>query len=237
MRIFLIRHGQSLGNVDDTVYSKMQDFAVPLTPQGWAEAESAGKFLKKYYDDRPELKNNKLRVFYSPYCRTTETKDGVLKGLGSERIESVREEFLLREQEFGVFSDIPNEKIQKKKFPAEFKKYAACQKSSGKFYARPPLGESRADVALRVRVFKETLMRDVSNGQEDFLLVSHGVTNRAFEMDFLHKGVEWFEKEPNPGNCDIILIEGDRKNGYTATKIYQGMMPQSTPRVKKHFSK
>ena len=93
------------------------------------------------------------------------------------------------------------------------------------------MGESRMDVAIRTRLFKETMMRDVERGQEDVVVISHGVTNRALQMDFLHLGVEWFDKEPNPGNCDITLIEDDRDKGYTATKIYEGKTrPASLPK-------
>jgi len=222
MRIFLIRHGESLGNVDKTAYARLQDHNVPLTQWGYEQATEAGNAIKEYYDSKPELKDNKIRIWYSPFLRTTQTKGGLLQGLGSERVESVREDYLLREQDFGLFSDTPDREEQQKKFPDEYAKFSACMSKAGKFYARPPMGESRADVAQRTRVFKDTVMRDVKGGQEDMVIVAHGVTNRAFEMDFLHKGVQWFEDSPNPGNCDITLIEGDRDKGYTATCIYKG---------------
>ena len=112
--------------------------------------------------------------------------------------------------------------VQKELFPHEYELYQTVRQKQGKFYAVPPQGESRMNVALRTRQFKETMMRDFKGGQEDVVVIAHGVTNRALEMDFMHKGVEWFEKEPNPGNCDITLIEGDHTKGYTATKIYEG---------------
>lgn len=234
-RIFLIRHGESLGNVDPTVYAKLHDFRVPLTPRGREQAEQAGTFLRTYFNERADIKNNLLRIFYSPFKRTVETKDHFIKTFGLEHIETAREDYLLREQDFGLFSDIPDEKTQKKKFPEEFKKYAATRKHSGKFYARPPMGESRADVAHRVRTFRETIMRDLDNGREDILIVAHGVTNRAFLMNFLHLDVEWFEKEPNPNNCEITMIEGNRKDGYKATRIYEGNppLPENPPPAKK----
>lgn len=222
MRIFLVRHGESLGNVDQRAYAERMDHNVPLTEFGYEQAVDAGKAIKKYYDSHPELAGKKARIWHSPFKRTVQTKDGLIKGLAAERVESVREDFLLREQDFGLFSDIFDRKEQEEKFPEESAKYNRCRELNGKFYARPPMGESRADVAQRTRLFKGTLMRDVEHGTQDVIIVAHGVTNRAFEMDFLHKDVEWFEKSPNPGNCDITLIEGDREKGYTATCIYKG---------------
>ena len=224
MRIFLIRHGESVGNINDKAYGEMQDHNVPLTEWGFEQSVAAGKFLKEFYENRDDIADKKLRIWYSPFIRAVQTKDGFIKGFGKKRTDGVFEDFLLGEQDFGIFSDIPDEKEQERLFPAEFKKVAACREKMGKFYARPPMGESRADVAQRVRLFVETLMRDANRGRQDFAIIAHGVTNRAFEMTFMHKGVAWFEKEPNPGNCDIVLIEGDRHSGYSARVVYKGKL-------------
>ncbi len=225
MRIFLIRHGQSLGNVNDNIYADVQDHNVPLTDIGREQSRAAGKFLKEYFASRKDLKNKKkhVRVWYSPFKRAVETKDELLNVFGSEHIEAVRENHILREQNFGIFSDIPNEEDQKKKFPEEFKKYQRCRDTNGKFYAVPPDGESRAEVADRMQIFVSQLIRKhEEDGVEDFFIVAHGVTNRAFEMVFMPgRDVAWFEKEPNPGNCDIMMIEGELDKGFTATYIYK----------------
>jgi 2,3-bisphosphoglycerate-dependent phosphoglycerate mutase len=47
------------------------------------------------------------------------------------------------------------------------------------------------------------------------------VTNRAFEMNFLHQPVEWFERSGNPGNADVTLIEGTHSQGYTSSLFHQ----------------
>lgn len=221
MRIFLVRHGESLGNVDEAVYADLQDHNVPLTSLGHLQAYASGLYIRHFYEQREDLKGKQIRVWYSPFLRAVETKDEILRALGPDLVETAREDFLLREQNFGIFSDIPDEREQKKKFPHEFAKYARCREKSGKFYAQPPMGESRADVAFRVRLFVDTIMRDVAMEKEDIVIVAHGVTNRAFEMTFLHRDVAWFEQEPNPPNGAVFLIEGDRVNGYTAGYVYK----------------
>jgi len=42
MRIFLVRYGESLGDVDKAAYRTIPDFAIPLSERGHYQA---GKFL------------------------------------------------------------------------------------------------------------------------------------------------------------------------------------------------
>ena len=44
-RIVLIRHGESLGNVDDTAYASIPDWKIPLTRRGERQAAHAGEDL------------------------------------------------------------------------------------------------------------------------------------------------------------------------------------------------
>jgi hypothetical protein len=46
-RIILMRHGESEGNVDPTIYSRKPDNKVELTENGHLQAKEAGKALKK----------------------------------------------------------------------------------------------------------------------------------------------------------------------------------------------
>lgn len=46
-RIILIRHGESLGNVDDTSYASIPDWKIPLTRRGERQAAHAGEDLHK----------------------------------------------------------------------------------------------------------------------------------------------------------------------------------------------
>ena len=54
----------------------------------------------------------------------------------------------------------------------------------------------------------------VLDGIHDIVVICHGVTLRAFVMMWCHLSPEWFEAEPNPGNCAVRLIEGGRDHGY-----------------------
>mmetsp|Transcript_37726 Transcript_37726/g.97336 ORF Transcript_37726/g.97336 Transcript_37726/m.97336 type:complete len:174 (-) Transcript_37726:304-825(-) len=118
----------------------------------------------------------------------------------------------LVEQQFGLFEGIPDEELPIR-FPAEYRHYMKCNDFGGRFWARYPLGESRFDVAMRVHQVFEDLYHNADK-HRDILIVTHGVTLRAFMMMFLKKTPEWFEEEPNPGNCALRLIECGEDKGY-----------------------
>ena len=220
-RIFLVRHGNSEGNKDFTVYTHTPDHAIKLTDEGWEQAVMSGKFFSAYINKlshhHPEVKRQQFRLWNSPYFRTRQTKDGFLEGLGENRgiIRDTRENIVLAEQSFGLFDGL-DEKQKAEQFPEIYKKFKMCEEAQGKFWARPPHGESRYDVCLRVGQIFGTLMRDSTKEDpiENVVIVSHGTTLRAFTMQFLHKEFEWFEKEPNPNNCSIRLIEEDERGHY-----------------------
>jgi 2,3-bisphosphoglycerate-dependent phosphoglycerate mutase len=222
MRIFLVRHGESAGNLDEQAYRQFGDHNVPLTEFGYRQALEAGRAVASYLSGLPRPGFRKIKIWYSPYLRTRQTKDALLAVLPGDVVAGAYEDYLLREQDFGLFTEIYDQAEQKQKFPDEFEKWARLRNSSGKFYARPPDGESRADVAQRVRLFLQTVMHDVESGSDNVVIVGHGVTNRAFEMNFLHHSVDWFERSDNPGNADVVLIEGTHRQGYTVSLLHHG---------------
>ncbi|OVA00047.1 Histidine phosphatase superfamily [Macleaya cordata] len=101
-RIILVRHGQSEGNVDESVYTRVPDPKIGLTEKGVAEAEECGKRIRKLIES-DGANDWKVYFYVSPYKRTLETLRGVGKAFESSRIAGVREEPRLREQDFGMF--------------------------------------------------------------------------------------------------------------------------------------
>lgn len=215
MRIVLVRHGESYGNVDPTVHARMADHAIPLSDRGREQAVEAGRRLEAYYrglfgdpSERPHV-----RLWASPYRRTRETAEAILTQAGAW-ITDQREHILLCEQQFGLFDGVPDEELARR-FPAEFSHYDKCCRFEGKFWARMPLGESRFDVAQRVHQAFGTFHRDaLDHDLRDIVVICHGVTLRAFVMMWCHLSPEWFEDEPNPHNCAMRVIDGQGDDGY-----------------------
>jgi len=237
--IFLLRHANSAGNEDNSLNQRMADHAIPLAQHGPGQAMSAGSAFSEYLaGGKITLKPQSMRIWCSPYLRTNSTCDYFLKGFGnrSNVFLDRREDFLLTEQQFGLFNGLSEEE-RARKFPEENRRFQICVEQNGKFYAMNPDGESRYDVAVRARQFSGTIIRDAEKARNpvpNVLLVSHGTWIRAFVMCWLHKNIEWFDDEPNPNNASIRHIGRDNKGRWQDFGcIYEGFPDQEAIR-KKH---
>lgn len=250
MRIYLIRHGQSTGNVDRNVHRTIANHAVPLSEQGHQEALDAGKFLARHFQTAfPSYVATgtfPVRAWTSPYRRTRETAKGLIESISAHSSGTVlggglHERINLAEQEIGLFDGIPLDDIPIS-YPRESEHYARCREYEGWFWARPPLGESIFDVALRVQSFQRELKEDWKERRspDTYLIVTHGTTMRAFIQEWMRYPVEWMENEPRPGNCAIRLLTNEEENyrispdfkdlGY----IYGRSLPTINPYKKTH---
>jgi 2,3-bisphosphoglycerate-dependent phosphoglycerate mutase len=150
--LWLVRHGESTGNVaalaaekdgSEVIDIPQRDADVPLSERGQEQAAAVGHWLTGLDPaERPDL------VVVSPYRRTRETAATVLGDLAIETIVDER----LRDRELGVI-DLLTVRGVEARLPTE----AARRRRLGKFYYRPPGGESWTDVVLRLR----SLLRDL----------------------------------------------------------------------------
>ncbi|KAL6177294.1 hypothetical protein ACLB2K_048820 [Fragaria x ananassa] len=99
-RIILVRHGQSEGNVDESVYTRVSDPKIRLTERGIADAEECGKRIREMIE-KDRVEDWKVYFYVFPYRRTVETLKGSGKAFERSRIAGMREEPRLREQDFG----------------------------------------------------------------------------------------------------------------------------------------
>ena len=137
-QLWLVRHGQSQGNVarDEAheggklvIDLKWRDVDVPLSDLGEQQAAAAGRwFAARPEDERPQV------LLSSPYVRARQTADAICKagGLAGGAKSTVLDE-RLREREFGVFDGLTTAGIRAR-YPDE----AAHRAKMGKFYHRPP---------------------------------------------------------------------------------------------------
>ena len=207
MRIFLVRHGESMQNIKQS--DNIADHRVPLTDLGKWQAEKAAMALRNYLlDHNIYFSPGDTRVWVSPYMRTKQTCECFDKVLGfTDNCIEVLEDIALVEQQFAVFDSSWNVN-RKESYPIETEYIKQLRKQSGKFWVRYPLGESPFDVACRVKNHIGTIYRDWEKHHiENVVLFTHGVTLRAYLMQYMHYTVDWYEKEHNPENCWIRYIE------------------------------
>ena len=53
--MILVRHGESLGNVDGSAYGRISDNQMPLTENGLNQADSAGQVLRRFLAEEERL--------------------------------------------------------------------------------------------------------------------------------------------------------------------------------------
>ncbi len=230
-RIFLIRHGESEGNVNLAKHAEIPDPAIQLTDRGTQQSFSAGlklaEFLQAEIRQDPSLSRTRYRLWYSPYQRTKQTKDAFLKGLRQhlpDCIENIYQHPLLAEQSFGDFDGLTREQ-RCQKDPEAYAKMQSYSAYHCWFFARPPNGESQFDVYRRVQPFNSLIQKQAQNPVrpiENVIVVAHGAVIRALAMDLLCADVDYFNKTENPKNASIRLIEANAAGEYTERMIFDG---------------
>mmetsp|Transcript_12412 Transcript_12412/g.14467 ORF Transcript_12412/g.14467 Transcript_12412/m.14467 type:complete len:268 (+) Transcript_12412:96-899(+) len=189
-RIILLRHGESVGNVDATIYGKMPDNQQDLTSWGKEQAVRAGRRL------RTIVGTEDVRFFISPYKRSHQTFQRMADCLRDEQYSYI-EDPRLREQDWGNFQDLKRMAEQQKE-----------RRRFGVFYYRFEEGESGADVYDRVSSFMETLHRDSHRATpKNYVLISHGITIRMFLARYYHWPVDTLNKLHNFYNGQMVVLE------------------------------
>ncbi len=210
LRLFLIRHGESIANIGQNYEKRLPDHLITLSDAGKEQAHNAGIWLANYCKNNGVCFEN-ARIWRSPYTRTRQTADIFNNFL---KISDIKEEISISEQQFGLFDCITDEDRQKL-FPLEYEEYQRQRKHQGKFYARLPLGESPYDVAIRAYQFIEIVKRDYENEGIDTLFVfTHGTALRAILLRWFNYTPEWYHDEKNPKNCWIREIKDHTDCGY-----------------------
>jgi broad specificity phosphatase PhoE len=171
--LWIVRHGQSAGNVArdaaelaglPVIDIEHRDIDTPLSDLGKTQALALGQWFGELPGDRrPEV------ILCSPYVRARETTQLLLE---AARIDGksvrVRMDERLREKEFGILDRLTVHGIR-----AKFPELSDQRSHVGKFYFRPPGGESWCDVILRLRSLVEMATRE--HGGQRVLVVAHQV--------------------------------------------------------------
>jgi broad specificity phosphatase PhoE len=209
-RLWLVRHGQSTGNVahaaatasqSERLQLETRDMDVPLSDLGREQAAALGRWLSgREVDQLPTV------VLASPYLRAQQTAGIVLDNCGGAAPGlTVRSDERLRDRDLGVFDGLTWRGIQ-----AQFPDLAAMRSRLGKFYQRPPGGESWTDVLLRLRSLHETLVHDYSD--ERVMIFSHDVVVLLFRYlydDMDERGVLELGVRDPVANCSLTSFVRD----------------------------
>jgi broad specificity phosphatase PhoE len=211
--IWLVRHGQSAGNVarDEAeaaaglhIQIAERDVDVPLSELGVRQSQAlAGWFASLPERARPNV------VLHSPYLRAAQTAQFVMDRLERDDLLSVQVDERLREKEFGILDRLTTYGIAHK-----YPELHAQRQHVGKFYFRPPGGESWCDVILRLRSVLDTLTREYC--RERVLIVAHQVIVNCFRYLFERLDEDAIlaaDRANDVPNCSITSYTFDPKLG------------------------
>jgi broad specificity phosphatase PhoE len=208
--LWIVRHGQSAGNVardaaeaagHHIIDIAERDIDTPLSELGRTQARALGH----WFGELPRKRQPQV-VLCSPYVRARETARLLLQASGLSQ-ESVRLRFdeRLREKEFGILDRLTVHGIRQK-----YPELSQQRSHVGKFYFRPPGGESWCDVILRLRSVLEMVTRE--HGAQRVLMVGHQVIVNC--MRYLLERLDEeqilaIDRRADVPNCGVTSYEYD----------------------------
>jgi broad specificity phosphatase PhoE len=174
--LILVRHGESQRNVakkpnrfflDDEARRPLggiPDHRIGLTERGWCQARETGIALRQHFGTFDQ-------VYHSGYQRAVDTTAALLDAYDPESRERIRmrHHLFIRERDQGYAYNMTESEAT-----AAFPWLQDYWNTFGPFFARPPGGESLAQVCERVYSFLQKLARTMEGKR--VLLVTHGGT-------------------------------------------------------------
>lgn len=208
--LWIVRHGQSAGNVARAeaeasdrplIDIAERDMDVPLSALGRQQAQALGAWFRDMPPDRqPTI------VLCSPYVRARQTAQYLLEVAGLDRKTlTFHIDERLREKEFGIVDRLTKWGVELK-----YPELAIQRSHVGKFYFRPPGGESWCDVILRLRSVLDTITRGYRG--ERVLIVGHQVivTCMRYLLERMdEEQILEIDRASDVPNCGVTSYEFD----------------------------
>ncbi|QFG69918.1 histidine phosphatase family protein [Ornithinimicrobium pratense] len=173
--LVLVRHGESMGNLADRaaldageayIDIDVRDADVELSETGIEQAQAVRDYLRSLPEDR-----RPTAVLSSPYRRARQTAEIVVEGLDLPLVVDER----VRERDLGAFDGMTWIGIEQ-----EHADESRRRQRVGKYYYRPPGGESWVDVVQRVRQILLELQERYAG--ERLWVFSHQATVMSFRV-------------------------------------------------------
>ncbi|AEG91858.1 histidine phosphatase family protein [Ramlibacter tataouinensis] len=219
-QLWIVRHGQSAGNVARDLAEAsgaamidiaFRDVDTPLSALGEEQSVALGGwFAALPPSQRPDA------ILCSPYVRARETARLLLAQMPGGAGLRVRVDERLREKEFGILDRLTVHGIRQK-----YPELSEQRGHVGKFYFRPPGGESWCDVILRLRSLLEMVAREYA-GQR-LLLVAHQVTVTCvrYLLEELDEAqVLAIDRQGDVPNCSVTSYRRDAAGTLARDLVY-----------------
>jgi ribonuclease H / adenosylcobalamin/alpha-ribazole phosphatase len=217
--LWVVRHGQSAGNVArdaahaagaERILLDHRDVDVPLSRLGCQQAQALGRW---FGDSRhgPEV------ILTSPYARAIETAELFRAAGGCDADMPVCIDERLREKEFGILDGLTTRGIV-----AVHPEQAEFRRLLGKYYHRPPGGESWCDVILRLRSMLDTI--SLHHGGRRVMIIAHQVVVlclRAIIENLSEEEILSIDALGDVANCAITKYRFDSSEGLSGQLVLE----------------
>lgn len=211
--LWIVRHGESAGNVARAeaiaasakrITLTARDVDIPLSPRGEEQAVALGRwFAHGDAHGRPDV------LLSSPYRRAHDTARLFRDAGGCASDEPICLDERLREKEFGIVDGLTTSGIA-----ALQPEQAALRALLGKFYHRPPGGESWCDVIFRLRAVMDTIA--LHHPGRRVMIVAHQVVVLCLRYvieNLTEEEVLAIDRAGNVANCSVTEYRFDPQAG------------------------
>ena len=212
-RLWIVRHGESAGNVArdaanaagaQRIELTARDVDIPLSPRGEDQVRALGEWFARQPDDeRPDV------IIASPYARARASAELFREAGGADAEVAICVDERLREKEFGILDGLTVDGIVALQ-PAQ----AEFRRLLGKFYHRPPGGESWCDVIFRLRSLMDTIALHYAGRR--VIIVAHQVVVlclRYIIENLTEEQVLAIDRQGDVANCSITEYRLDPAQG------------------------
>jgi len=211
--LWIVRHGESAGNVARDLARQQnlprialdgRDVDVPLSDLGRQQAAALGHWFGAGEENgRPDV------LLCSPYARARQTAEIFRASGGCAPDVPICADERLREKEFGILDGLTTTGIA-----AEYPRQAEFRRILGKFYHRPPGGESWVDVIFRLRALLDTA--SLHHGGRRVMIVAHQVVvlcMRYVIENLSEEEILAIDRQADVANCAITEYHFDSSGG------------------------
>jgi broad specificity phosphatase PhoE len=226
--LWIVRHGESAGNVAraaamaanaERIVLATRDVDIPLSPGGEDQATALGQwFARGEAHGQPDV------LLASPYARARDTARLFRDAGGCAPDLPILLDERLREKEFGIIDGLTTSGIH-----ALHPEQAALRAALGKFYHRPPGGESWCDVIFRLRGLLDRIA--LHHRGRRVMIVAHQVVVlclRYIIEEMTEDDILAIDRAGNVANCSVTEYRHDpaadalRLVGFNATAPVDG---------------
>jgi len=203
--LWIVRHGESSGNLArdaakaagrPVIEIAERDVDVPLSPLGHEQSAALGRWFARLGPNR-----RPTAVLTSTYLRARQTAAHIADEGGVDQHGRSIVDERLREKEFGILDRLTRVGVEQR-FPDQ----AEARARVGKFYHRPPGGESWCDVILRLRSVLATISLHYSRPGSRVLVVAHQVIVLCFRYlieEMCEQQILAIDAQGDVANCSI----------------------------------